>query len=493
MRWLSAGFLAAGAAVIAAYGQNPAGSPLGYSIATPRPVNPAANTTNPSARAAQSQNPYLGSVSSGPATDTTLQLSLSDAIQRGFRYNLGLVENVQGSAEARSRRLRALSAMLPNVIARAQQNFEKLSLKEVWLKLPPIPGFGGLPPTTASFGFQDARIVATQSVYNRQLREEFKARRAEESASVSGIKDARDVVVLVTGVAWFQVAASAARVDAARAQVESARRLDEQTEDQVKAEVAPEIDSLRSRVERQTSEQRLTNALNDLEKDKLSLARIIGLPIEQQFAVTETAAYVPLTGVTPESAKAEALRNRSDLEGERLNVKAAEHDVAAQRAQRNPTIGLTADYGAGGVNVGNTNQLFSVSASVTVPLYTGGRIRAEVDTARAELTRRQSELRDLEGRIAYDVRTAWLDVQASDSAVTVAQSNRRLAERALTQAMDRYTNGVTNYLEVVQAQEAVAQGNENYIASLYSFNVSKLALARAMGTAESRAREFFGS
>jgi outer membrane protein TolC len=491
MKWLWSGFLA-GIVAIGAYAQSVPGSAPGYSIATPRPINPAANTTNPSARAAQSQNPYLGSVPSGPATGATLTISLSDAIQRGFRYNLGLVENTQGSAEARSRRLRALSAMLPSVIARAQQNFEKLSLKEIGLKLPPIPGFGGLPPTTENFGFQDARIAATQSVYNRRLREEYKARQAEESASVSGIKDARDVVVMATGLAWFQVAASAARVEAARAQVESAKQLDTQTEDQVKAEVAPEIDSLRSRVERQTSEQRLTNALNDLEKDKLSLARIIGLPIEQQFVVTETAAYAPLTGVTPESAKAEALRSRSDLESARLTVKAAEHDVLAQRAQRVPTVGVSADYGAGGINVGNTNRLFSVSASVSVPLYTGGRIRAEVDAAQSELVRKQSELKDLEGRIAYDVRIAWLDVQASDSGIAVAQSNRQLAERALTQAEDRYTNGVTNYLEMVQAQEAVAQANENYIASLYSFNVSKLSLARAMGTAETRATEFFG-
>jgi outer membrane protein TolC len=249
---------------------------------------------------------------------------------------------------------------------------------------------------------------------------------------------------------------------------------------------------LRSRVERQTSEQRLTNATNDLEKDKLSLARIIGLPVEQQFVVTETAAYVPLTGVTPESAKDEALRSRSDLESARSTLKAAEYDVAARRAQKNPTVGLSAEYGAGGVNVGNMNHLFSVSASVTVPLYTGGRIQAEVDAAWSELTRKQSELRDLEGRIAYDVRTAWLDVQASDSGVAVAQSNRQLAGRALVQAQDRYTNGVTNYLEVVQAQEAVAQANENYIAGLYSFNVSKLSLARAMGTAENRATEFFG-
>ena len=99
---------------------------------------------------------------------------------------------------------------------------------------------------------------------------------------------------------------------------------------------------------------------------------------------------------------------------------------------------------------------------------------------------------DLKGRVAYDVRVAWLDLQASDSGVKVAERNRALAERALTQSRDRYSNGVTNYLEVVQAQETLTAAQENYIQTLYSFNVSKMALARAMGVAERRFSDFFG-
>jgi outer membrane protein TolC len=133
-----------------------------------------------------------------------------------------------------------------------------------------------------------------------------------------------------------------------------------------------------------------------------------------------------------------------------------------------------------------------VAGSVSFPIYTGGRIRADVDEARANLTRRQAEYEDLKGRVAYDVRVAWLDLQASDSGVKVAEGNRALAERALTQSRDRYSNGVTNYLEVVQAQETLTAAQENYIQTLYSFNVSKMALARAMGLAERRFSDFFG-
>jgi outer membrane protein TolC len=143
------------------------------------------------------------------------------------------------------------------------------------------------------------------------------------------------------------------------------------------------------------------------------------------------------------------------------------------------------------VNIGNSNRVYEVTGSVTVPIFTGGRIRSDVHQAQAALVQRRAEYRDLEGRVDYDVRVAQLDVKASESAVKVAAKNQALARKALTQSEDRFQNGVTNYLEVIQAQEAVASANENYIASLFSFNVSKIALARAMGSAETRLATLF--
>ena len=125
-------------------------------------------------------------------------------------------------------------------------------------------------------------------------------------------------------------------------------------------------------------------------------------------------------------------------------------------------------------------------------MFTGGRIRADVREAEAHLAQRQAEVQDLEGRVAYDVRVARLDAQASETAVQVALGNKALAERALVQSSDRYANGVTNSLEVAQAREAVATADENYIASLFSFNVAKISLARALGNAETRLATFFG-
>src|SRR5258708_10682268 len=193
--------------------------PQGSSIATPRPINPAASTTNPSALATQGQNPYLGSTPAGKVTDEVVSLSLGDAVDRGLSYNLGLIESKQGTAEVRAQRLRTLSALLPNLSAKGEQAFENISLKEAGLKLPPIPGFPGLPATTGAFNYQDARVSVAQSVYNAELHDRYGAQKSAEQASALSTRDARDVVVYAVGIAYLQVVASAARVETAQAQL----------------------------------------------------------------------------------------------------------------------------------------------------------------------------------------------------------------------------------------------------------------------------------
>ena len=474
---------------LAARGQTP--NAVGYSVATPRPISPAEGTTNPSAQATQSQNPYLGSVPS-KSTGTRIELALRNAIERGLRFNLGLIESSQASANVRAERLRALSALLPQVSADGRQAYESISFKEIGVKLPPIPGLPGLPLTSGGFGYQDARLSLMQPLYNLQLRNEYRSRRDAERAASLNVQDSRDVVVFAVGTAYVQAIASAARVETARAQLASAIELDRQTADRVKSEVSPEIDSIRSEVERQSAEQRLTNATNQFEKDKLTLGRIIGLAVDQDFAVIDPLSYRPLTGITNETATVEALRSRSDLRSAEASLRAAESGLRAQKAQRLPVVSVSANYGVAGANVGNFSRVYTFAGAISVPIYTGGRIHADIEQAQADLARREAEYEDLKGRIAYDVRVAWLDLNASDSSVRVAERNKALAERALTQSTDRYANGVTNYLEVVQAQEAVTLASENYIQSLFSFNVAMISLARALGGAETRLPELLG-
>jgi outer membrane protein TolC len=465
------------------------GASAGFgSVNTPRPINPATDTTNPSARSTQSLNPYLGSTPSGEVTKEELRLSLEDAIGRGLRYNLGLIDSQQADAESRAQRQHALAALLPQISARAEQTYQQFSLKSINLAFPPQTGIKLL-PTSGQFGYSEARIIAQSPVLNMTLLNQYREQKEMELASMLSTKDARDVVVFVVGIAYFQVVASQARLDTAKAALVSMRELNTQVADQFKSEVSPEIDSLRADVELHSTEQRVTDAQDDLEKDKLTLDRITGIPLDQAWSPAGEYGYVALPQRS--SNDAQTVANRFDVASAKAGFSAAEFRVRAARAERLPEISFNANYGGGGVNPDNYNRVDEVTGSVSVQLFTSGRIRSDIHSAESDLVQRRAELADIEGRASYDVRTARLDAQASESGVKVADENRTLAQRALSQSQDRYKNGVTNYLEVLEAQEALVAANENYIASLFSFNVAKIALARALGSAESHVPEFF--
>jgi|HubBroStandDraft_6_1064221.scaffolds.fasta_scaffold07994_5 outer membrane protein TolC len=465
-------------------------SPAFGSIATPRPINPATDTTNPSARATQTLNPYLGSTPEGKVVDGEIRISLEDAIARGLRFNLGLIDSQQADAGVRAEREHALSLLLPQISARAQQSYEQLSFKALNIKLPPRAGFQ-LPPTSGGFGYSEGDILAHSEVVNLELRDRYKEQKALESASALSTKDARDIVVYAVGTAYFQVVASDARLATARAALASAQELNNQVTNQYKSEVSPEIDALRARVELGTAEQRVVDATNDLEKDKLTLDRVTGIPLAQKWTPGREYGYAPLPDQGGETQEAEA--TRADVASARQEMLAAELSVKAARDERLPQVSFDGSYGGGGANPANYNQVYAVQGTVSVPLFTSGRIRSDKHAAEAALVQRRAAYRDIQGRADYDVRVARLDAQSSDSAVKVAAENRTLAERALTQSKDRFSNGVTNYLEVLEAEEAVVAANENYIASLFSYNVAKISLARAMGSAETQLPVFFGA
>jgi outer membrane protein TolC len=459
------------------------------SITTSRPINPATGTTNPSARATQTLNPYLGSTPDGKVVDEEIKLTLQDAVARGLKFNLGLIDSEQADAQARAQREHAFAELLPQISGRAEQTFQQVSYKQLNIKLPAASGLT-IPPTSGGFGYSEARINAESHVLNVHLLERYRQQKALERASLLSTKDARDVVVFAVGAAYFQVVASQARLETAKAALASAQELNRQVEDQYKSEVSPEIDALRARVEQSSAEQRVVDATNDLEKDKLTLDRITGIPLAQRWRLSGDYTYVALTELG--SNQDLASQSRYDVASAKLGVTAAKLGVKAAHAERLPEIAFGGSYGGGGTNPANYNQVYSVQGSLNVPIFTSGRIRSDIHAAEAVLVQQDAEYRDLEGRVEYDIRISRLDAQSSESAVKVAEANQKLADRALEQSEDRYRSGVTNYLEVLEAQEARVTANENYIASLFSYNVAKIALARALGSAETRLTGFFG-
>jgi outer membrane protein TolC len=441
------------------------------------------------------QSPFLGSAPEGQATAEVLKIDFKDAIDRGLRNNLGILLASDQTETARGERWKELSELLPNLSAHVSENVETQSLAALGFnKLFPLLSAPGntatLPRVVPAFNYFDARASLSQSIFNfKNLEKERSASESLKAAQFS-YKDAREFVVLAIGNSYLQAIAAAARVETSDAQVKSAQALSDKAADQLKAGLTPAIDALRSQVELQTRQQQLIVARNDLAKTRLSLARIIGLPPGQEFVLTEKAPYQALTPLPLDTYLQRAYSSRADYQAGIAQVRAAELSRKAATAGHYPTIDIDANLGDIGVNPSQSNGTWQVNGGINIPIFAGNRVHSDVLEADAQLKQARSQLGDLRGRIDYEVRTALLDLNAAAEQVEVARSSVDLAEQALAQSQDRFTAGVTDNLEVVQAQEAVASAHESYIQSLYAHNLSKVELAHAIGDAEQGVKQY---
>jgi outer membrane protein TolC len=434
--------------------------------------------------ASVSERGFTGSVPEEKPTSEVMPLSFAEAIDRGLRHNLGLLLSQEDTLAARGAKWKELSNLLPDLEAKGQETAEQLSLAEFGFKIP------GLPTVIGPFNYLDVRAYLTQSIFNWNYIQKERAAALNLKAAGYTYLDARELVVLVVGNAYLEAIAGAARVETAEAQVKTAQAVYERAVDQQKAGVSPAIDTLRSRVELQSRQQQLIAVRNDYAKRKLSLSRLIGLPLGQEFTLTDKAPYEPLPAPGLQESLQRAYATRADYRAALAQLRAAELARKAATAEYYPTFDVEADYGDVGVNPANSNGTFHVVGTITVPIFQGGKTRA--DTMQAEAARRQAQARaeDLRGQIDNDVRSALLDLNAAADQVEVAKSAVELAEQTLTQARDRFAAGVTDTLEVVQAQESVASAHESYISSLYAHNLAKVEYARAIGYAEQGVRQY---
>jgi len=463
---------------------------------TPAPYNPIAlagvtGTARTAVQAAQSgyrnlaQNPYAGGVPSGQISATPLALSLEDAVNRGLKQNLGGVLATDAVGDAQGQRWQALSELLPNIVTDSGFGVHQLALKaQIGLSI------HGVPPVVGPFGYIDSRAYAQQSIFDWESIERVRSSNAELKSAELGSNDARELVVLVIASNYLLTIADESEVESALSQRDTAKALFQQASDQKTAGLASAVDVLRSQVQLESREQKLISARNELAKQKLVLARAIGLPLDQQFEITTRVPYQELALSSLDDALQNAYKNRPDFQSQANRVRSAELERKAASAERYPSIGAEADYGLSGVNPGTSHGTVDAAATLRIPIFQGGRVHGDVLRADASLNEEKQKLEDLRARIDQEVRDAYLDLEANAEQVSVESSAVKLATQTLEQSRDRFRSGVTDNIEVVQAQDALAIANDAYIASLYSYNLSKISLARATGVAESRYAEY---
>jgi outer membrane protein TolC len=403
---------------------------------------------------------------------------MGDAIQRGLQTNLGIILSSTQSASSRAQRLTQLQSLLPSINFAATESLQQVSLAAEGLRIP------GLPTVIGPFGYTDIRATLNWSLVDvSSIRNYLAAKHNFNSAQLSA-DDARDMVVLTVGNAYLLVLADQARVTSVEAQVATAKISLDQAVQNHNAGTAPLLDELRARVDYQSLQQQLIASRDSLEKDKLALVRTIGLPVAQTINLTDTAPYAVFDNMDVDALIKQAEANRKDLAAMVETTAASVEQRKAATAARFPVVSAETDYGVIGTTLAHSNGTVNASGSVSVPVFKEYGLRGQAEQAQAQLDVNQAQLSDQKAQVEADVRDALLDIIASQKQVDVSKSSVDLANEALKEAQDRYANGVSDNLAVSQAQQSVAQANDQYVTSLYRDNVAKLSLARALGAAE---------
>lgn len=461
------------------------GAVLSYAQTYPTSVSSSPSQSSPGAAGA---NSFSGSVPVKPVAGR-MPLSLQDAINLALKHNLGLLLSSADTRAARGQRWQELSALLPHVTANPFIEESKTNIAEA--------GLAGLAdtlhisPAVGPFSYFDARAAVTQTLFDWKSINNARAANANLRSADYTLLDAHDLVVLTVGNVYFQAIADEARIATDEAQVQTAQTLFSQASDQVNAGTAADIDGLRTKVELQTRQQQLIQAKNDFAIQKILVARVIGLAVSQEFDLTDKSPYLPVENLTVDQALKRAYDTRSDYRAATAGVRAAELSRQAAIGGYFPSVSFGADYGRGGAHTSDSTPVYDVRGTISIPIFTGNSVHGDIQQADARLEQAKERLDNLRGQIEADVRTALLNLESSAEQVNVARSNIDLADQTLTQSQDRFTAGVTDTVEVVQSQEAVASAHEQYISSLYSYNFAKISLIRALGAGEKGVNEFF--
>jgi len=438
-------------------------------------------------------NPFFGSVTARLATDETLKLTLDDAIGLGLKNNLGLKEAENSEKSVRGQKNEALQAFLPTLTLTGSTGVHQQSLiangfgPGVMKKF----GYAGVSPITRD-ELTEGRIHLAQTLFSVPVMATWKAVGAAERAADSSRQNARSEVVQQVASAYLHTIAAASEVDNAQALETQDQLLLRHAHEAHEAGTAANLDELRARVQLQAQQQALIAAQNALEKNLILLKREIGLDPGQKVVLTDQAPYNDLAAQTPEELRAVAYKNRPDYQN--LQDQTAEFKAirAAYRGRRLPSLSFNGDYGVSHVGGIGSHGNFAAIGSLSFPLFREASLRGDTDAAQARLDAITAQLADLRGQIDLQVRSALLDVQATARLVAVARSSVELATRALTDETDRVDAGVDDNLPLVTAQATLAAAQSSLVESLYQYNLSKLALARAAGILETQYRVYLG-
>jgi outer membrane protein len=422
------------------------------------------------------------------APSEALRLTLEQAVSLALKQNTTAQIAEIAAAESVQDKNVARAGLLPQA---------SLSVGEQWQRLNLAAEFGGgglpfngLPPGATvpghigPFSLFSAGVGFNGQIFDLTLFRRYQASRNSENASKLDSQATREQVILLVVSQYIGTLRAAADVQASQSRVELAQALYDQAADLQKEGVGTGIDTLRANVELQNERQRLIEAQAQRETSIFGLSRILNLDPRQQVELADSLNFFETPQPELEGSIEQGLSTRPEWKALEQQVKAAEYQKKASSESRLPSAHYSGNWTQLGVSPTTVIPTYSYSGSVSMPLFTGGRIHAEMARANLEIQRIEQQQADLRNSIALDVKTSLINLGSSRNEVQVANLGVQLSKEEVDQARDRFKAGVANNIEVIQAQDSLARANDNQIAALYRFNQARADLARAIGQME---------
>jgi outer membrane protein len=439
-------------------------------------------TTSFSTSSPSGANESPGSVPDANPPVSSVPVTLKQAVQLALRQNPEvLIAKIAVSLSAQAK-AEALSALLPQADLAAREAIIRFNVQSI-IDLPAI-GIGPRPVRIGPFQSETGGAVFSQQLLNLGLIRRYEVGRQGVTTARFDESTAREQITTAVVTQYLSVLEAMANETAVSARVALAQRLFDQAQRLEKTGVGTAIDTERAQVELQNEKQRLIDARTQRSTAVYLLAELLDLPGREEPQPTDTMRYFELPQIDRQQLISEALMDRPEMKALMSRQRQAELSLKAAGEQRLPTIEFSGfyDYQARRLDVGEPGYTYAFS--LNVPLWTSGRIRAETAQARLEMARVAQERQGLEDTITQQVKTSLDQLQASRTAVDVADLGLKLANDEVARAERRFEAGLTTNIDVITAQDQLARADDNQIGALFRFNQARADWARAEGNAE---------
>ncbi len=411
-------------------------------------------------------------------------LTLQDSIRIALQNSRSLRTVLEDERKANARVREAKGAGLPQLDISA--NYRRLDRV-------PKARFPSFDPVSGTFSFNEIEIQPIDSgsgtvSLSQVVDISGVVRTATDAASLFSrianldVQRTRNDVVLQVKQAFYDVLRAQELVRVAEESLRNAEVRRKLAQAAVDAGVSPKLDVMRAEAAVAAAQQAVITARNALQLAKSAFNNVLGRRVDEPVELLSADEQVPEPADFNQYLQ-EALAKRPEMIQANLGISLAEKQVTAAKRDQLPTVVVRGqwDFNLKTSIFQPRDSSFTTIAAVQFKIWDSGQTQGRVEQARADVDKAKIAVENVREGIALEVRNAYLGLQEAREKVAVAEKGLQAATESLRVARLRYEAGVSNQLELSDAELAYTQAEQNLVNARYDLRVAWARLEKAMG------------